>query len=124
MIYISRPRYPVLFVDITFSENMGLFGGAITINSPDFSKVAATDASSKKPYIIFKGNTFTNNMAYVSGNAVYVRMTRPVNKKTYFCGAIRMDQEIYEGNFGTKLSSGTVTVVCDFVIDSKTRDYT
>jgi hypothetical protein len=55
---------------------MGLFGGAITINSPDFSLVNAADPSSKKPFIVLSGNTFTKNMAYLSGSAVYIRMTR------------------------------------------------
>ena len=55
---------------------MGLFGGAITINSPDFSQVNSADPSSKKPFIILSGNTFTKNMAYLSGSAVYIRFTR------------------------------------------------
>jgi hypothetical protein len=40
---------------------MGLFGGAITINSPDFSEVVSSNPSSQKPYIIFSGNTFEKN---------------------------------------------------------------
>lgn len=66
----------MIFNSNTFGNNIGLFGGAITINSPDFSNYDQNTPSSKKAYIITQGNTFSNNMAYLSGSALYIRMTR------------------------------------------------
>ncbi len=94
---------------------MAIFGGAITINSPDFSQVIAADPSSKKPYIILSDNMFTKNMAYLSGSAVYIRMTRRSDQKNYFCGSVLIQGDTYQQNFGTKVSSGTISVVCDTV---------
>lgn len=36
LIYISRNRYPMIFRQNKFWRNIGTFGGAITINSPNF----------------------------------------------------------------------------------------
>ena len=51
-----------------FDKNIGTFGGAIKINSPNF-------LAGKEPYVIIVDNTFFNNMAYFSGNAIYIRNT-------------------------------------------------
>jgi hypothetical protein len=103
---------------------MGLFGGAVTINSPDFSSVTSIDPSSMKPFVILSGNTFTKNMAYLSGSAVYIRMTRRSDQKNYYCGSVLIQDDTYSQNFGTKVSSGTVSIVCDTVSDTKLKDYT
>lgn len=57
-------------------------------------------------------NTFDNNMAYISGNAVWVRMTRP---DSGWCGAITMLDDVFTNNFGSKITSGTVAIICDQV---------
>ncbi len=36
LIYISRNKQKVIIKDNYFSKNIGTFGGAITINSPDW----------------------------------------------------------------------------------------
>ena len=84
-VYISRNTKPVIFNGNTFEDNIGLFGGAISINSPNWSEVISAETSteltpetsvvpsSDKPYLIFKDNTFSKNMAHLSGNAVYIR---------------------------------------------------
>lgn len=36
LIYISRNKQPIIISKNTFKTNMGTFGGAITINSPDW----------------------------------------------------------------------------------------
>lgn len=36
LIYISRNYGPMIFKDNTFTDNIGTFGGAITINSPNW----------------------------------------------------------------------------------------
>lgn len=79
VIYISRPRNSVLFDSNIFSRNIGMFGGAITINSPDLS-------SSNFPAIVFKNNYFEHNMAYLSGNSIYVRFVK--NQDESNCGGV------------------------------------
>lgn len=48
--------------------NIGTFGGAIHINSPNFDWT-------NDSYTIINNCTFTHNMAYFSGGAVYARST-------------------------------------------------
>ena len=43
-IYISRPTKPVVFIGNKFTENIGLFGGAVSINSPNFAFLDAPSA--------------------------------------------------------------------------------
>jgi hypothetical protein len=38
LIYISRNKDVVVIKDNTFKKNIGTFGGAITINSPDWNQ--------------------------------------------------------------------------------------
>lgn len=79
-IYISRPTKPVLFIENSFKENIGLFGGAVIINSPNFQAMNtaadsdddATVKADMLPHIVLHKNDFTRNMAYMSGNAVFV----------------------------------------------------
>jgi hypothetical protein len=54
-------------------------------------------------------------MAYLSGSAVYVRMTRDSTRKDEWCGGISMLSDTFTYNFGTKVSSGTVTIVCELI---------
>jgi hypothetical protein len=54
-------------------------------------------------------------MAYLSGSAVYVRMTRDSTRKNEWCGGISMLSDIFTNNFGTKVSSGTVTILCEVI---------
>ena len=68
VIYISRNRDKMIFNDVNFLNNIGTFGGAITVNSPDF-----TNRDGPKPYVIVSQCHFSNNMAYFSGNAIYVK---------------------------------------------------
>ena len=93
-VYISRNTMPVIFKDNTFEENIGLFGGAVSINSPNWSEVDPLDTSpdlmtvpsASKPYIIFKDNTFNKNMAYFSGSAVHIRHVKLEEKPLESCG--------------------------------------
>ena len=85
VVYISRPRAPVIFTNNFLRDNLGTYGGALTINSPDFTQ------GSQSPYLMLKGNLFERNMGWVSGNSVYVRATRVL--KTDICGGV-----VLEGN--------------------------
>ena len=68
LIYISRNKDSVIIEGNQFNRNIGLFGGAITINSPDWRYNKAVN--------IILNNKFTQNMAYLSGNAIYIRNTK------------------------------------------------
>ena len=50
-ISIKGNRGYIIFVNNTFSENIGMFGGVIHIESPDFTY-------GDLPFIVMKGNTF------------------------------------------------------------------
>jgi hypothetical protein len=86
VIYISRTRNTVILESNTFLRNIGLFGGAITINSPDQS-------STNFPAIVFKNNYFESNMAYLSGNSIYVRFVK--SHLSGFCGGVLSVQNYY-----------------------------
>ncbi len=68
LIYIARPRDLTLFKGCTFTQNIGTFGAGITIDSPNWQ-------TGNQPHVVLSKNIFTKNMAYFSGNAIYVRPT-------------------------------------------------
>ena len=70
VVYISRPKAPVIFTNNFLRDNLGTYGGALTINSPDLTE------GSHSSYLVLKGNLFERNTGWVSGNSVYVRATR------------------------------------------------
>ena len=58
----------ILIKGSKFTQNIGFFGGAITIDSPNWIE-------GNQPHVVLHSNTFDKNMAYFSGNAVYIRPT-------------------------------------------------
>ena len=58
----------ILIKGSKFTQNIGSFGGAITIDSPNWR-------GGNQPHVVLHSNTFEKNMAYFSGNAVYIRPT-------------------------------------------------
>ena len=63
----------MIFANNTFLENIGTFGGAVVIESPNFEIHNRTTLNTTdKPYIIFQNNNFTKNMAYFAGNAFHI----------------------------------------------------
>ena len=63
-----------------FKSNLGIFGGAIFVDSPNMQ---ANDAykynaplPNLRPYVLIQSNKFQGNSAYSSGNAVYLRGTK------------------------------------------------
>jgi hypothetical protein len=53
----------IIFENNHFEGNIGMFGGAVHIHFTNDSHVP----------VVFKNNTYTKNMAYFSGNSVYVK---------------------------------------------------
>ena len=84
----------LVFEGNTFSNNIGLHGGAVHINN---QLIMANDDSLRRgqqggagellekpklrdmgsPVILFKDNTFLKNMAYFEGNAIYIKGHQP-----------------------------------------------
>lgn len=71
-IYIAYQRNPVVFIDNEFENNIGLFGGAISIDTPNFVDDAVDDPD-KDPVTLIQGNLFNYTQAYLSGNAIYMK---------------------------------------------------
>jgi predicted sulfurtransferase len=51
VIYIARNKQEMIFKDNLFENNIGLFGGAITIESPDF-----TEDPTYSPMVVVNNN--------------------------------------------------------------------
>ena len=116
-IYISRNLEQVIFYRNTFKRNVGTFGGAITINSPNFEHGI-------EPYTVFKDNTFINNMAYFAGGAVYIRLTKWESRLEEICAGFSIEGDVYSENMGLKTSSGgALSIVCDYLTDYSLEDY-
>ena len=116
-IFIRANHGPMIFVNNTFSENIGTIGGAIQILSPNFESHNATGYNStQKPYVIMHNNNFTKNMAYFAGNAFHitssVRLIEPYLDYLQMCGAgILIEENLFYGNIGMKRHNGGAGVV-------------
>ena len=106
MIYISRNKDKIVIEGNNFSQNIGMYGGAVTINSPDWSL-------GMSPAVVIANNSFTGNMAYLSGNAVYIRTPQNDLVSNSFCGGVTLENNSFTGNIGLKIhNGGAVSFVC------------
>lgn len=114
-IYISRPIKPVVFIGNTFEENIGLFGGAVSVNSPNFAFLDDPGAIKDQPYVLFYENVFSRNMAYISGNAVFMQGTKRIDQPLDTCSmSVLFDSNEFVENFGFKHSDGgALSLACD-----------
>ena len=121
----------MIFKNNVFEENIGLFGGAVSINSPNWSEARADTnpdvlsiPSADKPYLIFKDNQFNKNMAYISGSAVHIRQVKHVNHMLETCGVAYFEDNTFNSNFGFKITDGGgVSTMCTLTSDELNRDY-
>lgn len=63
----------IIFENNTFDSNIGIHGGAIQVDNSQFSRWDASSYLEYSPFLYLKNNTFTRNMAYLEGNAVYIK---------------------------------------------------
>ena len=108
---IMANKGPLIIKNNTFEENIGTLGGAIHIMSPDFESNADSTEVNSHPYIYIENNTFSKNMAYFAGNAIYmghtVKRITPFVDHLYVCGAgVSIENNIFEGNVGLKKHNG------------------
>ena len=113
----------MLFKENLFLENIGTLGGTVHIMSPDFETKKGSNATNSQPYIYFRDNNFTKNMAYFAGNALYITHTinRHENFKDYryMCGAgVNIENNSFEFNTGLKRHNGGAAVHRCLVYDS------
>jgi hypothetical protein len=96
----------IIFENNLFEDNVGLMGGAINIESPNMRNVTekVDNPIAKKnlyklldmesrPYTFIHNNTFTRNMAYLSGGSIFVRSTRmgdDKNRADELCGIMNL----------------------------------
>lgn len=115
-----------MFEDNDFESNTGLFGGAISIDTPDFAN-DIEDSDQRHPYILLKDNKFNLTQAYMSGNAVYMRSTRQrsvVNETMQVCGA---GLTVYNNTFTDSVpiihasNGGAISLECDFVSNATVK---
>ena len=120
-VYISFSENPILFSDNTFESNTGVFGGAFSIDTPNFMALDFTDDSRLKPFIVIQRNTFQYNQAYLSGNAVYTRFTRQrgvEHESKQACGTgieFKSNKFYYNAPIIQASNGGAVSLECDFV---------
>lgn len=85
----------------------------------DFSATSST-----KPFVFVEDNTFIQNQAYLSGNALYMRSTKKSVNPLNTCGVARLDGNTFDSNFGFKVSDGgALSILCDVITDTTSRDY-
>ena len=69
-----------------------------------------------KPYILIIGNTFVGNMAYFSGNAIFIRSTKLVSNEQEICAGSFLDKNIFNQNMGMKAhNGGALSAVCSYI---------
>ena len=102
----------------TFTNNIGTFGGALSINSPNWQ-------NNQSPYVILRSNYFANNMAYFSGNAVYIRSTLlKANISFQNCGGVDLESNTFVNNIGMKIhNGGAVSASCMYIVDKHSDDF-
>ena len=72
-IYLGEVRgQHIIFKDNTFESSIGIHGGAIHINLEDKHEGLA-QINDFTPFLWFTNNTFSKNMAYFEGNAIYIK---------------------------------------------------
>lgn len=131
LIYISKPERAVIIRNSTFADNLGIFGGAIFVDSPnmqanDAYKSEAPNAS-KRPIVLINQNYFWRNSAYSSGNAIYLRGTRVRESETQeykqSCGGFYISSNEFHNNTAVTKShnGGAITVACDYIDPEDTR---
>ena len=109
----------VLIKESTFTSNVGTFGGAITINSPNWK-------SGYQPHVVIYNNMFQGNMAYFSGNAIYIRNTlaKASLDSTLNCGGVNLIGNTFLNNFGMKVhNGGAVSAYCYYITSTTHQDY-
>jgi len=113
----------MIFDSNVFKENLGLMGGAISINSPNAQQSQQRNRKAiESPVIILTGNTFDSNQGYIIGNAVSVRYRWNRNevstqKANTVCGGgfYATSNEFFNNTAVLHSSAGgAISLTCDF----------
>jgi hypothetical protein len=83
----------------------------LTIDSPNWK-------SGNQPHVVLSKNTFENNMAYFSGNAIYVRPTllKDGMNASQICGGVNIIGNTFDKNIGMKIhNGGAISAQCLYI---------
>ncbi|CDW73676.1 UNKNOWN [Stylonychia lemnae] len=117
LIYISRNKEYTIIRQNLFQDNIGTFGGAITIDSPDW-------AQGNNPYLVISDNRFVTNFAYFSGNAIHFRGTLRYDQYNQICGGLQIQNSEFYHNIGMKVhNGGAISAVCEYLDEEDHDDY-
>ena len=108
LIYIARPRDLTLIKGCKFTQNIGTFGAGVTIDSPNWQ-------TGSQPHVVLSKNTFEKNMAYFSGNAIYVRPTILATnlEEKQNCAGVNIIGNTFKNNIGMKVhNGGAISAYC------------
>jgi hypothetical protein len=124
-IFIAFNERKMIFVDNVFTDNIGVNGGAINIESPNMSKLSYSDPPTDeeqalRAYIFMEHNEFERNLAYLMGGAVYIRSTRTMDSDGTLCGLTEMRNNNFITNMGMnwKSSGGAVAISCHMMYET------
>jgi hypothetical protein len=94
----------IIFDNNSFDSNIGMIGGAIHINN-QLQPNSRNTMKDSSPVILFKKNTFTRNLSYMEGNAVFIMgssegSTKDINY--YVRGRVQVifDECVFKWNSG------------------------
>lgn len=74
--------------------------------------------------MIIVNNEFMYNMAYFSGNAIYIRNTILETQLTYACAGVHIQNNYFGGNIGFKIhNGGAISAYCLMVDNALHADY-
>jgi hypothetical protein len=117
---VARNKNLILIKGSSFTQNIGSFGGAITIDSPNWN-------DGNQPHVVLHANTFDKNMAYFSGNAVYITPTMQFSNifsPGQQCAGVNIISNIFTNNLGLKVhNGGALSVVCSYQYDNSDLNY-
>jgi len=65
----------IIITDNVFKDNIGLSGGALNIDLSikDEEEHSPNSLEIYSPFLFVQGNRFERNMAYIQGNALYIK---------------------------------------------------
>lgn len=125
-IYIKNSNHnEIVVVGNTFDSNVGLFGGAIMIDNHDDWQKNQDEKSEindvQSAAILIYNNSFTRNMAYFDGNAIYLiggqtnKTVKYNDKDTYISKKALMhatiEKNLFEKNHGMTTSLGAAVSI-------------
>jgi hypothetical protein len=113
-IYIKRHSGSIYFSDCEFTDNHGIYGGAVSIKNFIQNTVNS---------IAFVRCKFLRNFSFMSGGAIFIHQSKKhsppfFNDELTKCSAIIIYESMFEHNFANKFGNGgAISYECDAILD-------